>query len=76
MRYRLRTLLIVLAIGPPVLAGVGYQLYQLWRVVEVGKSRRTHLTEYGEPITLAVVIACVGAIAVLVTSKSSQPISD
>jgi hypothetical protein len=30
MRYRLRTLLIVLALGPPVLAG-GWMLYQDWQ---------------------------------------------
>jgi len=30
MRYRLRTLLIMLALGPPVLAWVGPQVVQFW----------------------------------------------
>jgi hypothetical protein len=30
MRYRLRTLLIVLALGPPVLAGAWY-VFRIWR---------------------------------------------
>jgi hypothetical protein len=36
MRFRLRTLMIVLALGPPMLAGtwVGVQRYRAWREVE------------------------------------------
>ena len=30
-RYKLRTLLIVLALGPPVLAGAGFVGWEAWR---------------------------------------------
>lgn len=72
MRYHLRTLLIVLALGPPVVAGMAYQLFRYWRVVEAGRGHRLPPTMYGEPLALAVVIGSLGLIAILIASKYSQ----
>ena len=50
MRYRLRTLLIVLAIGPALLAGVGWK----WLAYQQRYACNRHLIEIGiDPKTLS-----------------------
>jgi hypothetical protein len=52
MRYRLRTLLIVLALGPPVLAGA-FQTWQSWPIpdetAEVGRHAVIDDCGHGRP---------------------------
>ena len=52
MRYRLRTLLILMALGPPVLAGA-FNIWQSWPITDepaiVGRSAVTYGSRWNGP---------------------------
>ncbi len=76
MRFRLRTLPLLLATG--LLLGVAYELYRLCEVIQLGHHQRLPPTMYGEHAGIAVALACAAAICVLasvereVTPKTSN----
>jgi hypothetical protein len=69
MRFRLRTLLIILAILPPLLAAIGYQLLCLWLLSRTDLPRRLP-TMYGEHAGIAVALACVTAIVIVLALRT------
>ena len=72
MRYCLGTLLILLAVMPPLLAAIGYQLLQLWALSQT--DGRTLPTMYGEHAGIAVALACFAIIVVVAAiRRDAQP---
>jgi hypothetical protein len=69
MRFRLRTLLILLAMLPPLVAGIGYQLLCLWSLSRTDLPRSLP-TMFGEHAGIAVALACVTTIVIVLALRT------
>ena len=71
MRFRLRTLLLLVAVLPPLLAVMGYQLVLLWQLSQTGPPRKPP-TMYGQHAGIAVALACVIVIFIITALQHDQ----
>src|SRR4051812_12052632 len=72
MRFRLRTLLILVAVMPPLLAGIAVELCRLLEVVRLGRTQRLPPTMYGEHAGIAVALFCMALILLLLIERRSH----
>jgi hypothetical protein len=75
MRYRVRTLLILVAVMPPLMAGIAIELYRHLEVVQLGRISKIPPTMYGEHSGIAVALICVALIVLLIVEKRPKPVS-
>ena len=73
MRYRLRTLLILVAVMPPLMAGIAVELYRHLEVVRLGRIIKIPPTMYGEHSGIALALICIALIVLLVVEKRPKP---
>ena len=64
MRFRLRTLLLLVAVLPPLLAAMVYELGLFWELSQIGPPRKPPRM-YEQHAGIAVVLACVIVIFII-----------
>ena len=75
MRFRLRTLLIVVAMLPPLIGGAGMEVCRYLKVAELGRTRKLPPTMYSEPLGMAVALIAVAMIVLIVAARKDDSIA-